>query len=378
MPEFKKEGKGWYAIFNPRMPRVLDVDLCLTLPHEAVVCCVRFSPDGKLLATGCNRVAHIYEISTGAKKSVLAHEADSDIYVRGLAFTPDGKYLITGAEDHHVRVWNVDQGTLHSDFQGHQQEVYTLSISRNGKLVASGSGDQTVRLWEIDTACCKVLEIVEPQHIDAGVTSVAISPDSRWVAAASLDQVVRIWDIATGTLLERLRGHVDAVYSVRFNSNGRGVITGSLDSTWKYWDILPMVRAVSNANRVAGGPHGVRRLALMQGTTVSSAGLPIPSDKKDGVGELGSSCTATGAGHKDYVLSVGIPPDGEWIVSGSKDCSLQIWSLDDVEAHVMIAGHKSPVISTDFSPTGGMIASCSGDFLARVWRYSNISNYERV
>jgi general transcriptional corepressor TUP1 len=86
-PELKKEGSDWFAIFNPKIKRVLDVNLVHTLHHEryegpgflvllsltsasrgnSVVCCVKFSADGKYLATGCNRAAQIFDAKSGAK-----------------------------------------------------------------------------------------------------------------------------------------------------------------------------------------------------------------------------------------------------------------------------------------------------------------------
>lgn len=83
----KKHGSDWFALWNPKAKRVLDVSLVHTLTHErfvspsqhtlfvylfdcdhllSVVCCVRFSADGKYLATGCNRSAQIYDTKTGA------------------------------------------------------------------------------------------------------------------------------------------------------------------------------------------------------------------------------------------------------------------------------------------------------------------------
>jgi glucose repression regulatory protein TUP1 len=66
-PEHKREGVDWFALFNHKVKRVLDVNLVHTLMHESVVCCVRFSADGKYLATGCNRTAQIYDAKTGIK-----------------------------------------------------------------------------------------------------------------------------------------------------------------------------------------------------------------------------------------------------------------------------------------------------------------------
>ena len=103
----KKEGNDWYAVFNPQVPRALDVDLVHTLQHDSVVCCVRFSLDGKYVATGCNRAAQIFDVDTGNKVSYLEDasvDKDGDLYIRSVCFSPDGRYLATGAEDKQIRV----------------------------------------------------------------------------------------------------------------------------------------------------------------------------------------------------------------------------------------------------------------------------------
>ena len=103
----KKVEPDWFAILNPGVPRVLDVDLLHTLQHESVVCCVRFSHDGKYVATGCNRSAQIFDVVTGQKVCVLQDDsvdAVGDLYIRSVCFSPDGRYLATGAEDKLIRV----------------------------------------------------------------------------------------------------------------------------------------------------------------------------------------------------------------------------------------------------------------------------------
>ena len=106
-PHQKREGEDWFAVFNPRVPRVLDVELVHTLQHESVVCCVRFSQDGKFVATGCNRAAQIYEVQTGRQVVCLQDDTvdkDGDLYIRSVCFSPDGRFLATGAEDKLIRV----------------------------------------------------------------------------------------------------------------------------------------------------------------------------------------------------------------------------------------------------------------------------------
>ena len=103
----KREGADWFAVFNPNVRRVLDVDLVHNLVHESVVCCVRFSQDGRYVATGCNRSAQIFEVSSGNQVTKLQDDSvnkDGDLYIRSVCFSPNGMYLATGAEDKQIRV----------------------------------------------------------------------------------------------------------------------------------------------------------------------------------------------------------------------------------------------------------------------------------
>ena len=190
-----------------------------------------------------------------------------------------------------------------------------------------------------------MLAINEPETLttEAGVTSVAISPDGRLVAAGSLDTVVRIWDVATGQLLERLRGHRDSVYSVRFTPDGRGLISGSLDKTLKYWDITPVTSTGKHREMV--------------------------------------HCTMSFAGHKDYVLSVAVSPDGQWVVSGSKDRSVTFWDSRTATMQCMLQGHKNSGMDTPDSELVILLnVTCSylhrpqpnsADACNRKWRFTS-------
>ncbi|KAI9741881.1 MAG: general transcription repressor [Cirrosporium novae-zelandiae] len=337
-PFYKKEGADWHAVFNPQYARVLDIDLVHTLAHESVVCCVRFSYDGKFVATGCNFSAQIFDVRTGNKVAILQDDSartdGGDLYIRSVCFSPDGKYLATGAEDHLIRVWDIASKTIRHTFSGHDQDIYSLDFSMTGRHIASGSGDHTVRLWDIESGR-NILQLT----IEDGVTTVAVSPDGNYVAAGSLDRSVRVWDAQTGALVERLEGpdgHKDSVYSVAFAPNGREIVSGSLDRTIKMWEL-------SGGSRLVG------------------SSLP-PS--------RGTKCIRTFEGHKDFVLSVALTPDGDWVLSGSKDRGVQFWDPKTGIAHAMLQGHKNSVISVAPSPAGRLFATGSGDMKARIWNYA--------
>ncbi|KAK8213225.1 general transcription repressor [Zalaria obscura] len=335
---FKREGDDWYAVFNPRIRRTLDVELVHNLVHQSVVCCVRFSRDGRFVATGCNRSAQIFEVDSGQKVSHLQDNSlspDGDLYIRSVCFSPDGAYLATGAEDKIIRIWDIATRTIRHQFTGHEQDIYSLDYSSDGRFIASGSGDRTVRVWDIPGNQCIICLTIED-----GVTTVAISPDNRYLAAGSLDKSVRVWEMGTGNLLERLEeqggspGHKDSVYSVAFSPTSRELVSGSLDRTIRMWELQP--HNYGNAMR-AGQPKG-------------------------------GKCIRTFEGHKDFVLSVALTPDGNWVLSGSKDRGVQFWNPHNGEAQLMLQGHKNSVISVAPSPArGGLFATGSGDMRARIW-----------
>lgn len=333
-PQLKREGADWFAISNPKVAQILKVDLVHTMEHSSVVCCVRFDAEGKYLATGCNRSAQIYDIHTGQTVCVLADDAagKDDLYIRSVCFSPDGKYLATGAEDKQIRIWEIGRKKIRMVLKGHEQDIYSLDFSRDGRIIVSGSGDQTARVWDTATGkCLFVLTVGDVDMKDAGVTSVAISPDGRLVAAGSLDRMVRVWDTQTGQLLEKLEGHKDSVYSVAFAPDGKTLVSGSLDRTLRSWELD------------LSGRHGSR----------------------------GTTCKTVFNGHKDFVLSVAVSPDGKWVVSGSKDRGVQFWDPVTANVQFMLQGHKNSVISVAMSPAGTYFATGSGDTRARVWSYES-------
>lgn len=326
--EYHEQTDDWAVIHNDKCEKVLDIDLLRSWNHESVVCSVKFSTDGKYLATGSKNYAQIYNVYTGHLVCKLQHnfsETEKNLYVRSVSFDPEGKILVTGGDTKTIRVWDIETEQIRHCFQGHSQSVYSVDYSRDGKYIASGSGDKTVRIWNAENGQC-----IHLFNVSEEVTSVAISSDSRHVAAGSIDKTVYIWDISTGVLTNYLKGpdeHEAPVYSVAFMPNDKTLISGSLDKTIKYWEVI----------------HP----------------------------ETDGKCLKTFAGHKDYVLTVSSTPDGNWILSGSKDCGVHFWDAKTSQAKLNLQGHKNSVIAIATSFKGNLFATGGGDCKAKVWRYTS-------
>ena len=314
-------------------PVNMQVSLQNTLTHNSVVCCVRYSWDGQYLATGSNRSAQVFDANTGQSVAAFAKDVSPDVtestkndsYVRAVCFSPDGNWLITGAEDHVVKVWDVRNRTVKHRLVGHDTDIYSVDTSANSQFIISGSGDKKAKLWNLETG--KHLTTLGGEFGPTdGITSVSVSPTSQHVAAGSLDKIVRVWDVESARLVRQFEGHRDSVYSVAFAPDGRNLLSGSLDKTLKLWD-----------------------LAASQ-----------PS----------SQCRLSFSGHKDFVLSVTFSPDGRWLMSGSKDRTVQFWDPRQSTTCVTLQGHKNSVISIAHNPTNKSIGTGSGDCRARTWRYT--------
>lgn len=397
----KKQTNDYYILYNPALPREIDVELHKSLDHTSVVCCVKFSNDGEYLATGCNKTTQVYRVSDGSLVARLSDDSaannhrnsitenntttstdnntmtttttttitttvmtsaaelakgvenlntssspSSDLYIRSVCFSPDGKFLATGAEDRLIRIWDIENRKIVMILQGHEQDIYSLDYFPSGDKLVSGSGDRTVRIWDLRTGQCSLTLSIED-----GVTTVAVSPgDGKYIAAGSLDRAVRVWDSETGFLVERLdsenesgTGHKDSVYSVVFTRDGQSVVSGSLDRSVKLWNL-------QNAN-----------------------------NKSDSKTPNSGTCEVTYIGHKDFVLSVATTQNDEYILSGSKDRGVLFWDKKSGNPLLMLQGHRNSVISVavaNGSPLGpeyNVFATGSGDCKARIWKYKKIA-----
>ena len=126
--------------------------------------------------------------------------------------------------DKTVRLWDVRTGEETQKLKGHYNDVRAVAFSPDGKTVVSGSSDRTVRLWDIATGEKKKLE----GH-DSEVRAVAISPDGKKIVSGSGDRTVRLWNVSTGEEVRRFRT-TRTVTQLVFDEQGTSLSTneGSL------------------------------------------------------------------------------------------------------------------------------------------------------
>ena len=166
-----------------------------------------------------------------------------------MAFSPDGKTILTGSFDGMARRWDAltglpigqplsHQGGIAPLVYGpdgkwpHSQGVLAVAFSPDGRTVLTGSNDKTARLWDAATG----LPIGEPLVHQSLVSAVAFSPDGKTIVTGCSDGMARLWDAITHRPIGQPLVHRRRLLAVAFSPDGKTVLTGSQDRTARLWD----------------------------------------------------------------------------------------------------------------------------------------------
>jgi small GTP-binding protein len=235
-------------------------------------------------------------------------------HVHGIAWSPDGKMLVSAAYDHTIRMWDAESGKLIRTFKGHSEEVFGITWSPDGTLIASASKDKTIKIWDVKTG----RGLKELKELDY-VFSVAWSPDGGKLASGGKDSNVMIWDTKTWELRNWLVGHSSPISAVAWSPNGRFLATSSSDESIRFWD----------------SETGQQRQIL--------------------------------EGHTGWVLGISWSPDGQVIASASVDHTVRIWDTTSARQLAVLEGHTQDVTGVSFSADGLLLASTSLGGTTRLW-----------
>jgi WD40 repeat protein/tRNA A-37 threonylcarbamoyl transferase component Bud32 len=415
-------------------------------PKQKVLCRADFSPDGRLLGVVGGDDPHptaratLFDVRT---REVVRELAGHSTVVQSIRFSLDGKYIATSSLDRTVKIWPVAPLPAFVSLEGHSQAVWTAAFSPDGRRVATGSLDQTARIWNAtngvllrtlrvrfpvvslafshdgeklatvgpDNSACVWKASTEPEarshqpeeaRIHEGVLgnpkpdadpsprsaedqepfwlrghtravlSVAWSPDDRWIATGSKDNSARIWDASTGREHLTLAGHTGLVEAVAFSPSGKVLATGSADGTARLWSTSSGQCLLVLTNH--GG--GVLSLAF----SPNPKWHLVATGSGDGSARLWDSDTGRLihrlSGHINGVSSVAFSPDGQRLVTtpggtdlhatATRAISILLWDVTSGHQLLTLSPHNNAIYAAAFSPDGKGLVTAAGDNTARI------------
>ncbi|MDH7579148.1 MAG: tetratricopeptide repeat protein, partial [Bacillota bacterium] len=188
-----------------------------------------FSPDGKTLVTGgADGQIKTWDVASG--QNLLKISGGGFV-----AVSPDGKVLASASYlDEDIILWDAATGQKLKTFSENGL-VNSIAFSPDGKTLASGSRSlkTDISIWDVASG-----KIVKSWDDPNGAGAITFFPDGRTLATLSnYYSCVILWDVTSGSELKRLIGHNDRISSIAFSPDRKTIAAGSSDGNVKLWDV---------------------------------------------------------------------------------------------------------------------------------------------
>ena len=372
---------------------------------------LELSPDGKYLAIGTRIGLWWYELPT--MKPIDLWETERGL-VCALRFSPNGELLATGNWDGEIKVWDVKNRQCLAKMQrtGRSDRASRFAFSPDGQRLASSGGRyDAIYVWHPETgeqiAKFTVDEELQPRHCLNSIP-ITFSSDGKFLIGATPENTFSVWDIETGERLAHLTGHSFSLTALFRSPCGKFLASVDRDGNLRKWEVdklttntsIPVVTSLPktiNWVQYTYSSDGVLLAAMVSGTTITI--LDVERNRKIATlvhkeavqkvrfSQEGSQLVITGEntiqvwdvaksepqspairGHTSVCGAVKFSPDGKTLAVGHWTNGITLWNVQQLEQQA-IFGRKGlgMIRSLDYSPCGDKLAVGSHDAVVKVW-----------
>ncbi|MFM7098508.1 MAG: c-type cytochrome domain-containing protein [Gemmataceae bacterium] len=206
------------------------------LDTDDEVLCLALSNDGKKLAAGgCDRLLHVWDISSGIENAKLEQSIENHAdWVFSAGFSPDGKLLASSSRDKTAKVWNLASKESLATFPDHQNPVYGVYFKADGKNCYSAGDDKQLRLFGLEgDRAGKQVRVIGAHN--GQILKVAGNEKANLIATGGADNSVKTWNAESGAAVKSFVGLSDQVLSLAFNKDGSLVAGGAWNGEVIIW-----------------------------------------------------------------------------------------------------------------------------------------------
>lgn len=296
--------------------------------HTSDVLWVAFSPDGRQIVSGSkDGTARLWDVASG--QTLKFFDAGAG-YVYGAAISADGSTVITANEDGTLHSWDIASGLEYGTLNAHSDLALAVDYSpRYSELeyyFASAGADGVVRMWDANVGEYRW----ETTGSELDIGDVDFDPVRHRIVTCNEGGLIQVWDLFTSTARWSRDGHSTSITTCAFDRTGERIVTASKDGTvavWKTGGIELISRFTGHQQNTDPNKNWVLG-AVFDPTddlvySVSQGGVALVSRASTGelVGSLGTE-TAGGV----PVNAVDVSPDGRLVAVGDDNGNIVIWT----------------------------------------------------
>ena len=329
--------------------------------HTAIVNKLMFTPDGEeLISVSDDKTVRFWDVASGQTSRIFRPPigAGSEGMVYAGALSPKGETLAVAGyapgSENPVYLIDVTEERITRLLIGHENVVQDLAFSADGRFLVSGSNDDSARVWNVETG--ESVQVLTGHQSD--IYGVAFSPNADRVTTASYDHTAGVWSVATGELLALLKDHEAEVHCIDWSPDGKHIVTGCDDHKLRIWS--PDGQLVKKVDTLGPREFGSVRFTPDSQQVLYVQGVGEDDNANRHVGLLNVATGETSVRffeHSNSIFDAQLSPDGQLIASaGGDNKEILLWRPTDGELISTLVGKGQVPWSAAWSPDGSHIA----------------------
>ncbi len=290
--------------------------------------------------------------------------------VTAVAYSPDGKFAVTGSADKTIKLWEVATGREIRSYLGNSGDITFLTFDQTGKFLVSIDPDHALKIWEVASS----KEIRTIGLPDDRIISATFSPDGNVITGSEKNHAI-LWDFETGKEIRRFKPvprdltiqknfKYPTANTVQISSDGKRLLTGSNDRTAILFDFL----SGEEIRKFKGDKNSCTSCFISAQFSQDAKQLTIGNCDSIIIWdvETGEKIKRM-EGKKGRYGFASFSSDGKYLISSLyKECL--VWNANTGKLVIKISGHLKNIKSLQVSPIGNYVLTGSEDHTAKIWK----------